>query len=738
MVRHSRRYAASSIRATCLTFVCILFSCGLAGNARAQAVDDARCLQCHGQERIKTDSEEDLRVRVVVPPGQTLPPRKNKEALFVTRDHLRPSVHASVSCVACHSDAQTLPHAAKLGTTNCGSCHAAQSADYRQGIHAEKRAEGKQDAPDCSHCHGGHNIRRRNDPAANTHPLHVIRICGDCHATHRTADAQAKDGRKWVESYLESVHGQAVTKAGLIVAATCADCHGYHDVRRSGDARSSVSREKVAQTCGRCHVGINETFAESIHGQVAKILATQPGRASLYKHTPPVCNDCHSAHAISRSDTAAFQRDIVGECGTCHADLYKSYRESYHGQVQQLGSGRAARCSDCHGAHNIRPPSDPKSTLSPRNKADTCANCHSGAHDSLKAASLTARENFVRFDPHSNYRDRKRDPVLFYIWLYFIVLMSVTFTFWGLHSIAWFVRGSVNWARSGPRPAHGHRGRAIKRFNTLNRWTHGLVIISFFGLTLTGLPLKFSDQPWAAWLMAALGGPIAAGNVHRACAVLVVIYMAMHGAQLARLIVRRLTKAGELFEGTSFLGYLFGPHSMLPTLRDWREFRQMARWFFGRGPKPTFDRWTYWEKFDYWADAVGTFIIGGSGLLLWFPAFFSEYLSGYWFNIATVVHGYEALLAVGFIFTIHFFNAHLRWEKFPVDDVIFTGQVPEEEFREERGLQYERMNREGAVESARVPEAPQWLRILARWIGAISLTIGGVLVILIIYAGLKG
>ena len=84
-------------------------------------------------------------------------------------------------------------------------------------------------------------------------------------------------------------------------------------------------------------------------------------------------------------------------------------------------------------------------------------------------------------------------------------------------------------------------------------------------------------------------------------------------------------------------------------------------------------------------------IIGGSGLVLWFPKFFARVLPGTMFNLALLIHGEEALLAVCFIFTIHFFNSHLRPEKFPVDKVIFTGTLPEEELRHERPAEYERL-----------------------------------------------
>ena len=114
----------------------------------------------------------------------------------------------------------------------------------------------------------------------------------------------------------------------------------------------------------------------------------------------------------------------------------------------------------------------------------------------------------------------------------------------------------------------------------------------------------------------------------------------------------------------------------------------MFKWFFGRGPRPQFDRYTYWEKFDYWGVFWGMAIIGGSGLMLWFPTFFSRFLPGWLLNVATIVHGEEALLAVGFIFTIHFFHGHLRPEKFPMDMVIFTGQIPEHELKGERPIEY--------------------------------------------------
>ena len=175
---------------------------------------------------------------------------------------------------------------------------------------------------------------------------------------------------------------------------------------------------------------------------------------------------------------------------------------------------------------------------------------------------------------------------------------------------------------------------------------------------------------------------------------------------------------------------------MLPRWKDVTDCFGMWKWFFVGGRKPKFDRWTYWEKFDYVAEVGGSAIIGLSGLLLWFPLLFSKVLPGWWFNIATIVHGYEALLAIGFIFTIHFFNAHLRLEKFPVDDVMFTGRLPEEEFKDERGAEYERLQATGELDKLRVPPAPKWYRTVAICAGIVAMVIGTTLVVLIVLAGL--
>jgi hypothetical protein len=116
---------------------------------------------------------------------------------------------------------------------------------------------------------------------------------------------------------------------------------------------------------------------------------------------------------------------------------------------------------------------------------------------------------------------------------------------------------------------------------------------------------------------------------------------------------------------------------------------------------PRFDRWTYWEKFDFLAVFWGMLTIGFSGLMLWFRGFFSIFLPGWILNMATIVHSDEAILASGFIFTVHFFNNHFRPSNFPINTVIFTGRLPKYKLVEERREQYDRMVREGTLEACR-------------------------------------
>ena len=230
--------------------------------------------------------------------------------------------------------------------------------------------------------------------------------------------------------------------------------------------------------------------------------------------------------------------------------------------------------------------------------------------------------------------------------------------------------------------------RQYRRFTRLNRVLHIVMIVSFMSLALTGMTLKFSYTGWARFLAKLFGGFESAGYVHRVAAVLMIGLFLTHVGDL----VRRKQK-----EYGSWKALLFGPDTMLFTRRDLDDFLGSVRWFLGRGPRPRYGRWTYWEKFDYFAVFWGMVVIGSTGLMLWFPVLLTHVVPGWLINVATIVHSDEALLAVGFIFTVHFFNTHLRPEKFPMDIVIFTGQMPLEEFKEDKPAEYEALVQSGQL-----------------------------------------
>jgi cytochrome b subunit of formate dehydrogenase len=221
-----------------------------------------------------------------------------------------------------------------------------------------------------------------------------------------------------------------------------------------------------------------------------------------------------------------------------------------------------------------------------------------------------------------------------------------------------------------------------------------------------------------------LGGFEGAGLIHRICAFVMIIVFTSH---VLMVFYRALA-------GGNVMRMLWGPDSMVPQPQDIYDIWNNFKWFVGRGPQPKFDRWTYWEKFDYWAVFWGMFIIGGSGLLLWFPVSFANFLPGWMFNIAALVHGEEALLAVGFIFTFHFFNGHVRPAKFPMDTVVFTGRISEHELKEERALEYERMVREGRLAAAEASPPTAESTWFGWVVGGTALVLGIVAIVLIVYS----
>jgi cytochrome b subunit of formate dehydrogenase len=275
-----------------------------------------------------------------------------------------------------------------------------------------------------------------------------------------------------------------------------------------------------------------------------------------------------------------------------------------------------------------------------------------------------------------------------------------------------------------PHPAPADR-REFVRFTRLHRTLHACMIVSFLTLALTGLSLKFSYTAWAFRLAHILGGFETAGFIHRTAAVVMFTTFATHIVTLIR--DKRRAKV-------TWRSILRGPNTLLPTKRDAQEFAGTMKWFLGLGPRPDYGRWTYWEKFDYFAVFWGIVVIGSTGLTLWFPVFFTRFLPGAFINVATIIHSDEALLATGFIFTVHFFNTHLRPEKFPMDTTIFTGHMPLAELRRDKPREYAALVAAGKLEQHLEEPQPEIVIKAFRAFAWIALGTGFSVVVWIVYA----
>jgi thiosulfate reductase cytochrome b subunit len=656
----------------------------------SMAIEDSECFGCHGDKNFLKESDI-----------------KGWKSLYISEREFKKSVHGNNGCISCHQDIDEIPHEERLKPVYCNNCHSGVYNIYVKSIHGREFIKGDKDVATCHNCHGDHYIKLVKEPESMVYPLNLPLTCGKCHGNEKLAKKHNIPIPDAYQKYLKSVHGKGLLKSGLIlVSATCNDCHGTHDIKSIDNPQSTLFRPNVPSTCGKCHVGVVKEYKESIHG-----VLLAKGNKSV-----PVCTDCHATHEIKRTDKPEFKLDIIRECGGCHKESMETYRETYHGQVTSLGYTSVARCSDCHGYHNILPKSDPRSMISKNNIINTCKKCHEKTNN-----------NFVKYMPHANHKDRKKYPILYYTWLFMTFLIIGVFAFFGVHTLIWLPKSLIH--RFQHIGGRREEGEYYWRINYFHRIMHGFVIVSFLGLSLTGLPLKFSNSEWAITLSKFMGGFETAGFIHRLCGAITIFYFISHICFLIWFFTKKLDKP--------IIEFLFGPESMIPTFKDIKDIWTHFKWFIGKEQKPKWDRWTYWEKFDYWAVFWGVAVIGGSGIILWFKSFFSRLLPGWMFNMAFLIHSEEALLATAFIFIVHFFNTHLRPEKFPLDPVIFTGRLSGWEFSHERPSEYERLLKENRLESISAPPPPLWLRNFARIVGFGALGVGVILLIFMVITGIK-
>lgn len=613
-------------------------------------LDNATCQTCHDGKKGKLEAQDAK--------------GESRELHAVNTDKYGKSVHATMQCVACHTDITDAkaPHQ-KAGQTkkvDCATCHEKLWEEAKKDNLTKEKAR-----------------------------LGVV--------------------VQNIEAYKKSFHARPNKEDPTKVYATCNDCHDVHsfDVAPAGTTRRAEARMEIPKTCGAaCHEDQLEEYTGSVHGK--EMLEKKNVKAA-------VCSDCHTTHAVANTSATPTKLAITASCGDCHQENYESYKETYHGKIMTLGYANTGKCFDCHGSHGIVRVEDPESKVHPDNRLKTCQQCHNP-----KKGLALATPGFVSFEPHGTTNDFKRYPE---IWLgskFMIGLLVGTFAFFWTHTLLWFYREYKERKERKLRP-HVNvealpaelQGKHYRRFPFVWRAAHLTFALSLMLLTLTGMPLFFPDSSWAPVVISAFGGPKIAGIVHRSSAV---VFGAVFFWHLGYVLFR-IVKNWKTFR-------FFGPDSLIPNWQDMKDIILMFKWFLGLGPRPVFDRWTYWEKFDYWAPFWGVTIIGVSGLMMWFPHVTASFLPGWVFNVAMIFHGEEAILAVVFLFTVHFFNNHFRPDKFPLDTVMFTGSVPMEEFRREHRVEFDRMVRSGELQKYLVDAPSRPMTIRVRILGFVLIAAG--------------
>jgi cytochrome b subunit of formate dehydrogenase len=676
---------------------------------------DADCLGCHSDASLSTTRK-----------GKTV-------SLHVDGQGFSKSAHASLGCVACHEgfNPSELPHAAKIAPVNCLSCHEGNHLDqYAQSVHGKSDAGNKpaascadchtqhairkisdldvphrkefakavctrchtnvaerfalsdhskalaagvQGAPGCTDCHGEHAVRAGSDTLSKTSRLKIASTCLACHLDNPDVRARVGPSAGFIGSYENSVHGVAI-KSGNDAAATCIDCHTGHEVRKASDPQSGVAKKNIASTCAQCHGDIRDQYEQSIHG------------VSLAKgvNSAPTCTDCHGEHFIlspkdTRSPVSAGNVSTQ-VCTPCHAsvrltakfglasDRFESFEDSYHGLAGRAGSMVVANCASCHGVHDIKPSSDSTSSISPKKLAQTCGKCHPGAN-----------ENFTRGTVHV-LPTSGQDGFLHFVASSYIVLIIVVIGGMFVHNIVDFFRKSARQLayRRGELQRTHVAHRLYVRMTLQERVQHGVLLVSFISLVLTGFALRYPDAWWVASIRSLSSWMFdLRGIVHRIAAVCLI------AAGLYHLYYVLLVPRGKQLV-----------RDLLPRRQDITDAIQVMRYNLGFSKtKPQFGRFSYIEKSEYWALVWGTAVMGLTGFIMWFDNTSLGLITKLWWDVARTVHYYEAWLATLAIIVWHFYFVIFNPDTYPINLAFWKGTLTEEEMEEEHPLELEAIKR---------------------------------------------
>ena len=253
----------------------------------------------------------------------------------------------------------------------------------------------------------------------------------------------------------------------------------------------------------------------------------------------------------------------------------------------------------------------------------------------------------------------------------------------------------------------------LKRFTRTQILFHSVLIVVFMIMSVTGLAWMYIETGWGQMLAVPFGGYAGALEWHRITGLVLLAFFALH-------ILYSIWN----IRWKGFPGSLLDRDSIVFQWRDVKEFFLHLGWILGLSKGPRFDRWSWWEKFDYWAVWWGFMIVGITGLMLYNPMLTSNYMPGWVLNVAIWVHRVEAVLAMAHIFTIHFFIENWRPRCFPFSASMFAGSADLEHLREEHPAWIERLEAEGRLDQALVAPPPVLVRILYFGVGYALIGLG--------------
>lgn len=590
------------------------------------------------------------------------------------------SVHRDLGCASCHGEAEFGMNSGMRRPSGrppdpiamCTRCHRSV-AELPGDAHTMRVMAGDPNAPTCVTCHGSHSVQSRLDAESRTHVANIAAQCGTCHV-------------KALDAFRQGVHAERLAD-GTPRGAVCASCHSAHQIAPASLAWSAVSRARVASTCGACHLEAAIAYNGSVH-------AVAVGRGDQHS---PTCVDCHGNHLIYRagdpqSPTSALQ--VSGAtCARCHepvslTELHRlpagtvgDFRNSFHGLAGAAGDRRVANCASCHGVHSIRPSWDPQSRVHEANLVTTCGQCHTGV-----------AAGFARGGVHHLPRTFGHRLIDIVRSMYQAMIVGII-TLMILHNgLDWFRRWKRRRAeRRGPADDASGAARIHHRFSRNERGQHWSMAASFITLAITGFALKWG---WKLPGVSAETSMDIRAFSHRAAAVVFILVAVYHvgylaftqrGRQAFRDMVPRLRHGADLVCCAGSCLRL-GP----PSTSDWRDLIQTVKYNAGlsRTP-PRFGRFSYAEKMEYFALVWGSIVMIGTGLTLWFEVPFLNRFPYWGFELSSVVHYYEAILATLAILVWHFYFTILNPDVFPISKAMLTGDLTGDQMAREHPRELE-------------------------------------------------